>query len=204
MRFPVAPRTTPERSAEEGPLPRRLAPWCHSWSIPREPLPPQSGRGHTTGAISGLLARDSGTVKWAGATAGPDRTRTLVLLPPAEKGQRLRLSDDADALADRPTKKACKSRAFTKRLMGFEPTTFCMASSSLDSERALNVPANRPVSAARVGAADARFSPRNHGSFRTETGLALIPRQRSHATSAGSSWQAVTSAPPPSACAMPA
>ena len=46
-------------------------------------------------------------------------------------------------------------------------------------------------SSARVGAADARLSPRNHGSFRTETGLELIPRQPSHATSAGSSWQRI-------------
>jgi hypothetical protein len=28
------------------------------------------------------------------------------------------------------TKKTCKRRPFGKRLMGFEPTTFCMASSS--------------------------------------------------------------------------
>jgi hypothetical protein len=28
------------------------------------------------------------------------------------------------------TKKTCKCRPFQKRLMGFEPTTFCMASST--------------------------------------------------------------------------
>ena len=54
--------------------------------------------------------------------------------------------------------------------MGFEPTTFCMASSSSDSVRALNFPANGNASAARVGAGDARLSPENHGSFRTQTG----------------------------------
>ena len=63
---------------------------------------------------------------------------------------------------------------FIKRLMGFEPTTFCMASSSWDWVHALNVPANGLLLRARGGAADARLLPRNHGSFRTETGLTLI------------------------------
>jgi hypothetical protein len=36
-----------------------------------------------------------------------------------------------------PTKKACKCRPFPKRLMGFEPTTFCMAIRSSTPEIAL-------------------------------------------------------------------
>ena len=38
-----------------------------------------------------------------------------------------------------------------------DASTFCMASSSSDSVHALNVPANRPASAARVDPADARL-----------------------------------------------
>ena len=72
-------------------------------------------------------------------------------------------------------KKTCKRRPFRKRLKGFEPSTFCMASSSSDSVHALNVPANRPVSGLRAGVTDVQLSVRNHGSFRTETGLTLIP-----------------------------
>ena len=39
------------------------------------------------------------------------------------------LSGDADALLDCYPKKTCKCRLFRKRLKGFEPSTFCMASS---------------------------------------------------------------------------
>jgi hypothetical protein len=55
--------------------------------------------------------------------------------------------------------------------------------------RALDVPGNRLLLSARAGALDAQLSPRDHGSFRTETGLALIPSAASHANSARSSWQ---------------
>jgi hypothetical protein len=71
-------------------------------------------------------------------------------------------------------KKACKRDSFREQLMGFEPTTFCMASSSWDWVHALNVPANRILLPRKGGAADASESTRNHGSFRTETGLTLI------------------------------
>jgi hypothetical protein len=37
--------------------------------------------------------------------------------------------------ATAPTKKACKCRPSRERLMGFEPTTFCMASGTWDPER---------------------------------------------------------------------
>ena len=36
-------------------------------------------------------------------------------------------------------------RAFGERLKGFEPSTFCVASSSSDSAHVLNFPANRPL-----------------------------------------------------------
>jgi hypothetical protein len=81
---------------------------------------------------------------------------------------------------------------FGERLKGFEPSTFCMASSSSDSVHALNLPANRPVSGARAGAADVQLSARNHGSFRTETGLASVRPAAVYATSAGSSAVAPT------------
>ena len=42
------------------------------------------------------------------------------------------LSGDADALLDCYTKKSCKCRPFLKRLKGFEPSTFCMASRTRD------------------------------------------------------------------------
>ena len=38
------------------------------------------------------------------------------------------LSGGADALLDCYNEKACKCRPFSKRLKGFEPSTFCMAS----------------------------------------------------------------------------
>jgi hypothetical protein len=94
------------------------------------------------------------------------------------------LSEDTDALMDCTHEKGLQMQAFSKGLKGFEPSTFCMASRSLDSVHALNVPANRAVSTARAGAADVRFLTRNHGSFRTETGLASIRSAAVHGTSA--------------------
>jgi hypothetical protein len=41
------------------------------------------------------------------------------------------------------TKKTCKCRPFVKRLMGFEPTTFCMASRTGERGRVHDLPANR-------------------------------------------------------------
>jgi hypothetical protein len=49
---------------------------------------------------------------------------------------------DADALADWRDEKACKSQVFGKRLMGFEPTTFCMASSLCGDADCPDIPAN--------------------------------------------------------------
>jgi hypothetical protein len=52
------------------------------------------------------------------------------------------------------TKKTCKCRPFAKRLKGFEPSTFCMASSLWDWVETLNIPAN------------AAFLPRDGGAAR--------------------------------------
>jgi hypothetical protein len=41
------------------------------------------------------------------------------------------------------TKKTCKRRPFRERLMGFEPTTFCMASRTCSAKFPQNMPANR-------------------------------------------------------------
>ena len=54
--------------------------------------------------------------------------------------------------------------------MGFEPTTFCMASRTLASDSASNDPANKPFSAVTGDGRKAWHSPGNHGGFRTETG----------------------------------
>ena len=43
----------------------------------------------------------------------------------------------------RPTKKTCKCRPFRERLKGFEPSTFCIPSSSSGPLRSPEMPANR-------------------------------------------------------------
>src|SRR4051794_26612019 len=53
----------------------------------------------------------------------------------------------ANAPADWRTKKVCKRRPFRKRLKGFEPSTFCMASSRSAQENHGEMPANRRISA---------------------------------------------------------
>jgi hypothetical protein len=73
------------------------------------------------------------------------------------------------------TEKACKRKPFRKRLMGFEPTTFCMASSCCQRAEAL-------VSALEAGSG--RLIPdwalrdltSFAGSFRTESGLGAALR----------------------------
>ena len=55
---------------------------------------------------------------------GADLGAVGLAQPPLGKS----LAGDADALSDWLSKKAGDLQAFPKRLMGFEPTTFCMAS----------------------------------------------------------------------------
>jgi hypothetical protein len=67
-----------------------------------------------------------------------------------------------------PTKKTCKCRPFRERLMGFEPTTFCMASRTGGSHLARDLPANERVLGWDDRFAIPRLSPGNHGDLGTE------------------------------------
>jgi hypothetical protein len=69
---------------------------------------------------------------------------------------------DADAQADCARQKACKRRPFGKRLMGFEPTTFCMASRARGDAIALISPQIGYFDADRARGRP-RLSPRDHG-----------------------------------------
>jgi hypothetical protein len=55
--------------------------------------------------------------------------------------------------------------------MGFEPTTFCMASRSWGDADGLDIPARWALSMPRAAADDARLSTGDHGGLRTESGL---------------------------------
>jgi hypothetical protein len=54
---------------------------------------------------------------------------------------------DANAPADCAHEKDPQMQAFSKRLKGFEPSTFCMASSRSAQENHGEMPANRRISA---------------------------------------------------------
>jgi hypothetical protein len=135
-----------------------------------------------------------------GATVGSDRTRTLVLLPPAEKRQRLRRPEwpatspflRSGGQPGRPrlsnhcpmtqthyptarVKKTCKCRSFRERLKGFEPSTFCMASRTWRDADCADIPANERFCRRGVAADNPRFLPRNHGGLGTESGLSDGP-----------------------------
>jgi hypothetical protein len=73
-------------------------------------------------------------------------------------------------------KKTCKCRPSWKRLKGFEPSTFCMASRTWHDPDCADIPANKGVSPSRVAADNPRFSPRNHGGLGTESGLSDGPK----------------------------
>jgi hypothetical protein len=53
--------------------------------------------------------------------------------------------------------KACYCRPFLKRLMGFEPTTFCMASRAWGYADCIDIPANKGVQRPRAAAAIPAF-----------------------------------------------
>ena len=59
------------------------------------------------------------------------------LKPPTSGGPRVRNQSDRTQTnkATAETKKTCKYRPFAKRLKGFEPSTFCMASRTREPER---------------------------------------------------------------------
>jgi hypothetical protein len=70
-----------------------------------------------------------------------------------------------------PTKKTCKRGPLEKRLKGFEPSTFCMASRRWGGLLAADFPANRVLPRRAQADDSCRLLLRNHGGFRTETGL---------------------------------
>jgi hypothetical protein len=80
---------------------------------------------------------------------------------------------EADAQADCAREKGLQMHAFAKRLKGFEPSTFCMASSTCASRLAPNNAANKPFCAPARARRNNRDSPGNHGGYRTQTGPRL-------------------------------
>jgi hypothetical protein len=100
----------------------------------------------------------------------------VFLEPPAVGQPRVRNQSDPTQ-THKPTahpRKTCKYRSFRERLMGFEPTTFCMASSTCASHPAPNHAANKPLFAPAWARRNPRHSPGNHGGFRTQTGPSLL------------------------------
>jgi hypothetical protein len=69
--------------------------------------------------------------------------------------------------------------------MGFEPTTFCMASRTGRDADCADTPANETVSPSRVAAANPRFSPRNHVGLGTESGLSDGPKRSTRSRGSG-------------------
>ena len=65
-------------------------------------------------------------------------------------------------------KKACKYRPFRERLMGFEPTTFCMASRTWDADFTQIMPANGRFLGNWGRRVRPRHSPGNHGGLGTQ------------------------------------
>jgi hypothetical protein len=96
-----------------------------------------------------------------------------------------------------PTKKTCKRGPLEERLKGFEPSTLCMASRGRDSAQ-LRISLQIGRFCRASGCRQCPAFTRNHGSFRTETGLALIPPAAGARTSAGSSWPLVPVSTPDS------
>jgi hypothetical protein len=93
---------------------------------------------------------------------------------------------------------------FRERLKGFEPSTFCMASSTRISRSGPNNPANKRFSAPARARRNTRHSPRDHGGFRTQTGPSLVvsePRGNSQACAQETAQSAafVAEQEPPSA-----
>jgi hypothetical protein len=75
---------------------------------------------------------------------------------------------DAEEQVDCRNEKDLQMQAFSKRLMGFEPTTFCMASRAYVSRSAPTSPANAWVLGCRCRFVIPRLSPRVHWGLGTE------------------------------------
>jgi hypothetical protein len=92
----------------------------------------------------------STTASWVHPSATPKRaypsrsafTARRMVASASVCPRRLRCSSELDA-----PEKTSLCRPFLKRLMGFEPTTFCMAISSSTLGDPHEMPANRPISA---------------------------------------------------------
>jgi hypothetical protein len=89
---------------------------------------------------------------------------------------------DANAPADCAHKKGLQGRPFWKRLKGFEPSTFCMASRTCVSCSAQISPANGMVLVCRWRDPIPRLSPRVHGDLGTQWAPAGSPNGRSERT----------------------
>ena len=154
-----------------------------SGSPPRTGIAAIAAAGIPTQKVA--LCRKGGLRAAAGRTLDLLRAcrRTLVRTTrnrPAYRAFSLEPADDRSAaspvqsdttqthLATAPTKKACKCRPFAKRLMGFEPSTFCMASRTYASRSARIYPANARVLVCGCRSSIPRLSPGVHGGLGTQ------------------------------------
>jgi hypothetical protein len=96
--------------------------------------------------------------------------RAFSLKPPPIGGPRVRNQSDRTQTnkATAATKKTCKCRPFSKRLKGFEPSTFCMASRTCVSWSACIFPANAGVLGCEQRPAIPRLLPGVHGGLGTQ------------------------------------
>jgi hypothetical protein len=87
-------------------------------------------------------------------------TLAFSVKPPTIGGTRVRSQSGRMQTnkATAETKKTCKYGPFAKRLMGFEPTTFCMASRTRGDADWPDLPANERLSLAQWAADFPRFS----------------------------------------------
>jgi hypothetical protein len=98
--------------------------------------------------------------------------RAFSLKPPTIGGPRVRNQSDRTQRnkATAATKNTCKTEVLRERLKGFEPSTFCMASSAGGALLSNFIPANRSLSGYACRGPFARLSPANHGSLWTQCG----------------------------------
>jgi hypothetical protein len=99
---------------------------------------------------------------------------------------------DANAPADCSNEKDLQCGPFVKRLKGFEPSTFCMASRTRGDADGPDVPANPRIFLRRANRDDPRISPRDHGGLRTESGLSGVPGGSTAAAEFGGRCYAAT------------
>jgi hypothetical protein len=164
-RFPDRDRTRPEERDRWYRVGRH--PFARTCGLQGEPA---NGRRRQNARPSAGLQRDFGSDDPESACIPGVSSE-----PPTIGRPRVRFKSDRAQthLATAPTKKTCKCRPFLKRLKGFEPSTFCMASGTRAPRSALNDPAKEPFFAPAAACRKARHSSGNHGGFRTETGPSM-------------------------------